>query len=215
MGQTRAESKPLASSVWLCACVLGCGDIGDAEVPLPIHAGSQEPPDGIELTPTTPAAGPARVVASVRVSPPAGAPPTDAACTTAFEALLPDASAGSTLVNGQGVRAIDGEGVHVTCRVAPRPGGAGVFELIASVQHERLPGFLATGELGPTTSGIIALQLTTSDATELVASCPVEAKEVLAGAVWFHSVGCQTAANAPDAGGCDVAVSALFENCRQ
>jgi hypothetical protein len=215
MAQIRAESKPLASSACLCACVLGCGDIGDAQVPLPIHRGSREPPDGIELTPTTPAAGPARAVASVRVSPPAGAPATEAACTTEFEALLPDASAISTLVNGQGVRAIDGEGAHVVCRVAPRPGSDGVFELIASVRNERLLRFFATGELGPTTSGVVALQLTTFDATDLVARCTVEIREVLDGAAWLHSVGCQTTASAPGAGGCDVAVSALFENCRE
>jgi hypothetical protein len=99
-----------------------------------------------------------------------------------------------------------------------------MFDVIASLRHPQLPGLRATGRIEPrgplepsgaSASSMVTLRLTTPDATEVTATCPVEVDEVLSGAVWFHSLACQTTASEPGAGACDVAIGAIFEDCSQ
>jgi hypothetical protein len=105
--------------------------------------------------------------------------------------------------------------------VLESPDQAGVFEVLFSLRRGRL-WFRGTGLLGsraaaPAASGsrapgVLALRLSLPDTTELSADCPFETREALEGAVWFRSLACR--APASDGGGaCEVAVSALFENC--
>jgi hypothetical protein len=217
MQRRRAETQAAARSAGLCAVALSCGDIGDAQLPLPVYgAGSREVPAELELTPSPFAALPAQAAASVRVSSAAGG-----SCPIEFEAMLPDTSARQTFVNGAGARAIDGDGTRIACYVRAAPDSPGAFDVGVSLRHPRLPWFRAAGRLqslepsGPSVSGEFALQLTTPDATEVTATCSVEADEVLSGAAWFHSVACQTQAIAPPVGACDIAFQAIFERCRQ
>src|SRR5688572_26157458 len=101
MQRRRAETQAAARSAGLCAVALSCGDIGDAQLPLPVYgAGSREVPAELELTPSPFAAVPAQAVASLRVSAAAGG-----ACPIEFEAMLPDTSARQTFVYGVGARA--------------------------------------------------------------------------------------------------------------
>jgi hypothetical protein len=182
--------------------------------------GSSELPAELELAPDPFAAVPAQAVASVALSPAPGG-----ACPLAFEALLPDTSASQTFVNGTGPRAIDGEDAPIACSVLAAPDSPGAFELTLSLRHPRLPWLRGTGRIearasslepsGASAPGMVTLRLTTPDATEVTATCSVEADEVLSGAVWFHSTACQTPASEPRAGACEVAVRAIFENCRQ
>jgi len=221
MGRKQAEPRAAARSAWLWAAALGCGDIGDAQLPLPVYgAGSRELPGELELTPSPFDAVPAEAVASVAVTAAAGG-----ACPIAFEALLPDASAGQTVITGDGERAIDGDGTGIACSVLAAPDSPGAFDVLVGLRHPRLPWFLATGRLGSraaslepsgaSASGELALRLTTRDATEVSATCSVETDEVLSGSVWFHSIACQTRSITPRAGACDVAFHAIFERCRQ
>jgi hypothetical protein len=212
MGQEPAKLWAAGLSAWLCAAALGCGDIGDAQLPLPIYGGSGETPAELELTPSPFAAAPARAAASVAVRPVAGG-----ACPIEFEVLLPDASASHTLLNGVGPHATDGEGsARVACHVMAAPTSPGAFEVVVSLRHPQLPWFRASGRLEPrAASGTFWVRLTTPDATEVGATCSVEADEVLGGAAWFHSIACQTQASEPRARGCDVAFHAIFERCRQ
>lgn len=221
MGQDRAEPRAAALSAWLCAAALGCGDIGDAQLPLPIYGGgSREPPAELELTPAPFAAVPAEAVASVVVSPAAGG-----ACPIGFEAMLPDASASHTFITGAGARAVDGDGSSIACHVLEAPDSPGMFEVIVSLRHPRLPWFRASGRLEPRassldpsepgTTGTFWLRITTPDATEVSAACAVEADEVGRGAVWFHSLACPMPSSEPRAGGCEVAFQAIFERCRR
>jgi hypothetical protein len=214
MQRREAETNAAARSAGLCAVALGCGDIGDAQLPLPVYgAGSREVPAELELTPSRFAAVPAQAAARVRASSAAGG-----SCPIEFEAMLPDTSARQTFVNGAGARAIDGDGTRIVCFVLAAPDSPGAFDVSVSLRHPRLPWFRAAGRLrslGPSVSGEFVLQLTTPDATEVTATCSVEADEVLSGAVWFHSIACQTQAIEPPAGACDVAFHAIFERCRQ
>lgn len=158
-------------------------------------------------------------------------------CPIALGALLPDTTATTTLVDGSGERAVDGadEGTEIDCRVAPRARQAGLFQIDVSARHEQLPVFFASGSLvsrapepQPTftdessdassevlQAGSLVLRLTTPDRTSVSATCRVDTVEVLSGAVWFRSVGCQTATDEPSLRGCEVAIEAIFENCRQ
>jgi hypothetical protein len=221
MRRRQAETGAAARSAGLCAVALSCGDIGDAQLPLPVYGtGSREVPAELELNPSPFAAVPAQAAASVRVSAAAGG-----ACPIEFEAMLPDARASQTFVYGVGARAIDGAGTRIACYVLPAADSRAAFDVIVSLRHPQLPWFRAAGRLesfaeslepsGPSASGEFVLQLTTPDATEITATCSVEADEVLSGAVWFRSIACQTQAIEPPAGACDVAVQAIFERCRQ
>jgi hypothetical protein len=212
----RAETRAAARSAGLCAFALSCGDIGDAQLPLPVYGtGSREVPAELELTPSPFAAVPAQAAASVRASSAAGG-----SCPIEFEVMLPETSARQTFVDGAGARAIDGDGdgTRIACFVLAAPDSPGAFDVSVSLRHPRLPWFRAAGRvrsLGPSMSGEFVLRLTTPDATEVTATCSVEADEVISGAVWFHSIACQTQASEPPAGACDVAFDAIFERCRQ
>jgi hypothetical protein len=216
----RGDSKQAALGACLCAAALGCGDIGDAQLPLPVYGGgARESTAERELTPDPFAAEPAHAVASVAVSATAGGD-----CPIAFEALLPDPSASQTVVTGWGARAIDGEGAQIACHVLAAPDSPGVFDVILSLRHPGLSWLRATGRVEPggplepsgaSASGMLALRLTTPDAAEVTADCPIEVDAVLSGAVWFHSLACQTLASEPRAGACDVTIRAIFEHCGQ
>jgi hypothetical protein len=218
MGRKQGEPTQAALSAWLCAAALGCGDIGDAQLPLPVYGGgARKSPSELELTPGPFAAVAARAVASIALSPTAGGD-----CPIEFEALLPDPSASQTVVTGWGARAIDGEGAQIACYVLAAPDSPGVFDIILSLRHPRLSWLRATGRVEPggplepsgaSASGMLTLRLTTPDATEVTADCPIEVDAVLSGAVWFHSLACETAASEPRAGACDVTIRAIFEHC--
>src|SRR5688500_5467811 len=135
MGRTQTEPRVAALSAGLCAAALGCGDIGDAQLPLPVYgAGSREVPAELELTPSPFTAVPAQAVVSVRVSAAAGG-----ACPIEFDAMLPDTSASQTFVYGAGARAIDGDGTSIACNVLAAADSPGAFDVSVSLRHARLP----------------------------------------------------------------------------
>jgi hypothetical protein len=206
----------------LCAAVAGCGDIGDAQVPLPVHAprssgrSSDEPPFDEppfdERAPGDDAADAAhRPQAVMRLSVAPGA----AACPFAFEALLPDASASVTLEDGHGERSVSGDGALIACRVGAQLFSEGVFELDLFVWHEQQPLLRAKGQLGPKSSSL-ALDLDVPGRGSLAARCTVQPNQLVVGAVWFQTLGCHAfEQEGADAAACDIELDAIFENCRQ
>lgn len=215
MRRTETDRGWLLLSVSLCAAGLGCGDIGDAQVPLPIHEGRsrEQPVERVPFEARNDDDGvPPQAVLSMSVRSAAGVAPA-AACPIALEALLPDASATATLVNGAGLRAVAGENALISCRVAAQLFSDGVFELDVRVQGEHLPLIRAKGQLGPRPAGSVSLQLDTPDGAELTATCPIQATEVLDGAVWFHTTDCRS--REENSGTCDIELGAIFENCQR
>ncbi|HTV19664.1 MAG TPA: hypothetical protein VMG12_13360 [Polyangiaceae bacterium] len=213
MRRTETERGSLLLSASLWAMGIGCGDIGDAQLPLPIHDGrSREPArEPLPFAAVEVADGTApQAVMHLSVAGASGA-----ACPIALEALLPDASATVTLVNGRGQRAVAGEHVLISCRVAAQLFSESVFELDAYVQGEHGPLVHAKGRLGPMPLGSVDVQLQTPDGASLGADCPIQASEVLDGAVWFHTTGCRSREHEASAGACDIQLGAIFENCRR
>lgn len=185
---------------------VACGDLGDAQLPLPVYGRTTREP-----VPEPSDDGALRVVPQTVVRLAVGDTP-ERPCPVLVEAELPDESATMTLVDGDGPRAISGESVLIACRVAARPGGDGGFELDLQMAHARFPRLDARGELGPASTGTLALELVPRTGPRFAATCPIDAREVLDGAVWFRTVDCRVPARRT--GACAVEIEAIFENCR-
>ena len=210
MRPTETERWALSLGACLCLTGVGCGDIGDAQLPLPLHGRTPREPAEEFVRVESGDDIPPEAVVSVVV-----APAPEAACAHAFEAQLPKTSALSTLIDGAGPRAVHGQDALISCRVWARPFSDGVFQIDFSVLHPDLTRLTATGQLGPATGGSLALELTTPYRALLRATCPSETIEVVNGAMWFRTRDCRATESASDPDACDVEVDAIFERCGQ
>lgn len=210
MTRTRTGHWARLASACSAAAGVACGDLGDAQLPLPVYGGSARAAEVEGFAPSpfdVPPEERARAVVSLAVAPAAGS-----ACPLAVDVQLPDESAARTLVDGKGPRAVDIEDAQIECRVAERARSDG-FDVAVGALGRGGPWVRASGQLGPGSTGLLTLELFLLDgATRVELPCPGEGVQVSSGAAWFRTRGCQASSGR---GACDVALEAIFENCEQ
>jgi hypothetical protein len=153
---------------------------------------------------------PSRAVASVRV----GA--LSSACPSPIEYMVPDSDAHATLQNGRGVRAVDGPGHDIRCRVAPLPDPDRRFAV--DLMYRQVPSdeLHVVGELtGGGAAGSVTLQLSSPSTGRIEAECRVNVRQVLSGAIWLEANDCTGVSVDGARVDCDIALGMIFEHCSE
>ena len=180
-----------------------CGDPRDIELPLP------SPGDPI-VTPTF-ARAPAQAFTNLGIQSlnraEVEACPLDFALTLGSSWERIDANDGA----GGPVR--DGEGALVQCRVRPRFETAAVYDVELMLEHGSLPRLTIAGPMSDVDMTPVTLQVTMPDQVTLAAECLAAAIDIQPGRVSFRLGACAVQIDGVAAAGCDVTLSAGFENC--
>jgi hypothetical protein len=197
--------EPGLCALSLVIAVVACGDVKDVQVPL---IPSRRTERAVPELPTFEFVGPAQAVASVEVG---GGD--SGACPFEYSSLLPRSLERSALLTGVGDRLVDGPDALVECRVHSPYGSPGVFDVDAHVALDGMPRFVVTGVMSEPGPNVVGLVLVTPDQDRIAADCSSDPVSLLPGAAWFRLSSCVVRRGDGEPLECDVAVTAIFENC--
>jgi hypothetical protein len=199
--------QPALVAFVLSAVVSACGDVKDVQVPLLPTSRTQR---SIPELPVLVVDVRPQAVTSVELR---GGGGDAGACPFEYSALLPRSIERSELALGQGERLVDGPDALVNCRVRAPYESPWVFEVDVHVAHDDMPRFVVKGAMSSEGPNVLGLVLVTADRDRIEAECAGEALELVSGAVWFRLSSCEVRRPDGEPLACDLAVTAIFENC--
>jgi hypothetical protein len=107
----------------------------------------------------------------------------------------------------------DGENALVQCLVRSGVDASNVYDVNLLLEHSSLPRLAIRGALSSTDKLPVRLQVTTPEQGTIDAQCLAEAIVIEPGIVRLRLGTCTGEVNGMEAAGCDVSLSAGFENC--
>jgi hypothetical protein len=108
----------------------------------------------------------------------------------------------------------EGDGI-VQCSVRPGADAPSVFDVDLLFEHRLLPKFSVMGSMSDMEMLPVTLQVATLEEDTLDAQCLAEATVARPGVVQFRLDSCVGQVNGMEAAGCEVNISAGFENCQR